>query len=580
MNPSLINLRERLACANASAGGPCVILDGANGTELQRRVSATYKLSDDTHWGFDVLHTQPDIVRDVHQAYVESGCDVLTTNTYSILESPAYSSDANYSHPNPAHWMDLARRSVVLAREAIAASAREAEVSVAFSIGGDISSQQDVETVELLLRALEDTPPDLILFETVTMIGDNFTLPVVEMLIAEGFPVWVSFRRCRQGACGIHGQLWGGPEGDRFGRLAKSLEVAGCDAVLINCLPIERVGDTIAWLRDFTDLPLGVYPNLGRAVDNGWQYAHDERKPAGEHFLEEAATWRRQGASIIGGCCGVGPLEINRLVCELSARVGKLPKSRVTTKDPEIESPVAPWADTEGRIVFPLQLPKIKVEQDVFMPTQGSYLIWKYLYRESIGKGKRCLDVGCGAGILSVQLALNGASEVTAIDINPASTENTEVNAHRNGVADRVNGLALDLYLYQPEHAFDVIVASLYQMPTDPEGQLSGHRDVDYWGRNLLDHFIAELPSWLAADGVAYLMQVSMIGAEQTTRLLGKHGFTCRVIDFNLYQFNQNFIDNLEQIRLVESLSDAYHFELDDSEHVMTMYLLEVTRVA
>lgn len=41
-------------------------------------------------------------------------------------------------------------------------------------------------------------------------------------------------------------------------------------ALLINCLPISHVPGMLPWLRDFTDLPLGVYPNLGRHLDLGW----------------------------------------------------------------------------------------------------------------------------------------------------------------------------------------------------------------------------------------------------------------------------------------------------------------------
>ena len=576
MSQPLKKLRSRLAAATDSLSAPCVVLDGANGTELQRQVSDSYKLSDDTHWGFDVLHTQPDVVKNVHKAYVAAGCDILTTNTYSILEAPTYSSDANHSLPDPAHWMDLARRSVKLARQAASECQRADDVAVAFSVGGDIRGRQDVETIDLLLRALQDTPPDLILFETVTMVGENMTMPMVDALISEGHSVWVSFRRCQQGACGIHGQIWGGPEGDRFGRLVKDLEDTGCEAVLINCLPIDRVGDTISWLRDFTDLPLGVYPNLGRAVENGWQYSKDGTGPDTQSFIEHAAQWRHQGASIIGGCCGVGPAEINRLVRDLSSTVNRIESSPI---EPPVNRPplsLQPWSDETGRTLFPLSLPKMRVEPGVFMPTQGSYLIWKHLYRDRIGAGQRCLDIGCGAGILAVQLALNGASEVTAIDIDEASVENTEVNAHRNGVAERVKGLKKDLYLFQPDEAYDVIVASLYQMPTDPGGQLSGHRDVDYWGRNLLDHFITELPSLLKKNGTAYVMQVSMIGAEKTSQLLAANGYRCKVVDFNLYQFNKVFMENLEQINKVESLSDAYHFEFDKDEHVMVMYLLEI----
>ena len=606
MSQALSEIRHRLNISPDAPDHRCVVLDGANGTELQRRVADSYRLSDDTHWGFDVLHSRPDVVRDVHRAYAHAGCHVLTTNTYSILEAPGYASDANHTHPDPAHWMDLARRSVSLAREAITGSGRENEVAVAFSIGGDIRGQEDVETIELLLRAFDSNPPDLILFETLSMIGDNVTMPVIEALIAEGWPVWVSFRRCRQGACGIHGQLWGGPEGDRFGRLARDLEEIGCEALLINCLPMARIGDTISWLSDFTDLPLGVYPNLGRAVEGGWQHAGGD---AGDRFLADAFEWRSQGASIIGGCCGVGPEEIRRLATELAnpashygqrkadanmlsnvhSPAGRSRETVQTTQGRTAATAdrnstlhtekISGWQDAIGRDLFPLPLPKMQVEKGVFMPTQGSYLIWKFLFREGIGNNKRCLDIGCGAGILSVQLALNGAEQVTAIDIDEASVNNTLVNAYRNDVAARVTGLTRDLYLYQPDKRFDVIVASLYQMPTDPAGQHSGHRDVDYWGRNLLDHFISQLPLLLESNGVAYVMQVSMLGAEQTTSLLAEHGYQCRVIDFNLYQFNPVFADNLDQIRMVESLSDAYHFDLGRNEHVMVMYLLEIRAV-
>ena len=65
----------------------------------------------------------------------------------------------------------------------------------------------------------------------------------------------------------------------------------------------------LPWLRDFTDLPLGVYPNLGYYSDAGWRY---EEEIAGEEFAELALAWRDEGAQIVGGCCGVGPDHIAR----------------------------------------------------------------------------------------------------------------------------------------------------------------------------------------------------------------------------------------------------------------------------
>ena len=111
------------------------------------------------------------------------------------------------------------------------------------------------------------------------------------------------------------------------------------------------------------------------------------------------------------------------------------------------------------------QVPELTVDPGVFVPTQGSFLTWKYLYREGIGAHQRCLDIGCGSGLLTVALARNGAAHVHAIDIDEAAVKNTLTNAFRNGVADRVSGAARDLYPWVPEERYDVIVASLYPDP-------------------------------------------------------------------------------------------------------------------
>ena len=565
----------------------CVILDGAIATELQRLRAPDFALSDDVYWGFDALHRSPETVKAVHASYLDAGADIMTTNTYSILEAPTYTGQLDFRESKPVHWMNLARTAIELPQQVIHEAGKTGRVATAFSIGGDIETEAQQETVKLLLKVFNDVPPDLILFETVSLIEDNLTIPTIEMLIDLGWPVWVSFRRCRKGVCGIHGQLWGGPEGDRFGRLAQKLELIGVDALLINCLPMHRVEGTLPWLRDFTDLPLGVYPNVGRYLETGWKF--DSRLRA-EQFGDIALQWRKEGANIIGGCCGVGPEEVSltaRKVAGTSAgeRVFRdkdsrqKPPARSDSQGKQMghsHKELDGWKDKQGRLLYPLPIPKTLVDRGVFVPTQGSYLIWKYLFNHGIGQDKRCLDIGCGAGILAIQLALNGAQSVSAIDIHQASVDNTMTNAFRNGVAEKLTGAVADLYSYEPEYKFDVIVASLYQMPTDPKGHYSSHRDIDYWGRNLLDHLIRELPNLLEKKGVAYLMQVSMLGAERTQQLLERQGYQSRVIDFNLYHFNPVFEDNLAQIEKVEALSDAYHFSFDGQENVMVMYLLEV----
>jgi cyclopropane fatty-acyl-phospholipid synthase-like methyltransferase len=242
---------------------------------------------------------------------------------------------------------------------------------------------------------------------------------------------------------------------------------------------------------------------------------------------------------------------------------------------PEAYAP-EPWRDASGRSVYPLPLPDLVVDPGVFVPTAGSLLVWKRLFEGRVGDGKRCLDVGCGSGLLAIQLALNGAEHVHAVDIAREAVANTLANAFRNGVADRLTGAEVDLYTVEPTDRYDVVVASLYQMPVDPFEEVTSHRPLDYWGRNLVDHLIRLLPRLLADGGVAYVMQLSILSQVQTAELLDRAGLTGRVVDFGFFPFTPLFEENREQIDRVEQLSDAYHVRLGD-EDVAVAYLLEIT---
>ena len=111
-----------------------------------------------------------------------------------------------------------------------------------------------------------------------------------------------------------------------------------------------------------------------------------------------------------------------------------------------------------------------------------------------------------------------------AIDIDKRAVANTLSNAFRNGVADRVSGEQVDLYPWAPEQRYDVVVASLYQMPNDPFEQIATHRPLDYWGRGLFDHMLDLLPSLLEPEGTAYVMQLSILSERETLAQLERSG--------------------------------------------------------
>jgi S-methylmethionine-dependent homocysteine/selenocysteine methylase/SAM-dependent methyltransferase len=563
--------------ASLIATDRCVMLDGATGSHLIE-VGGHRPELEDHMWGVTAVVDAPEQVLALHRSYAEVGCDLLSTDTWGLATALRHGGPRVWDPSRPVHWMDVARSAIGLARAAAEQAGRADEVAVAFSVNGDVDTPDGSETIRLLSRAFEEEPPDLILLETMSLVRSS-TYATVEALLATGLPVWLSFRRCRHGVCGVYGEHWGGPEGDSFGRAARRLEELGIGALAINCVPPDHVPGMISWLRDFTDLPLGVYPNLGYLSSAGWRY---EPAITGEQYAELALQWREEGAQIVGGCCGVGPEHLQAAVGVLEgttpghARPAVRSSASLATSNGGVREPA--WTDVRGRALYPLDFPEMSVEPGVAAPTQASLAIWKYLYREGIGAHRRCADVGCGSGLLAIQLARNGAAHVHAIDIEADAVKNTLANAFSNGVADRVTAACVDLYPWVPEERYDLIVASLHQLPVDPFEPVASHWPRDFWGRGQVDHLIGLLPQALADDGVAYLLQLSILSERRTTSLLARAGLSARVVDFAFLEFDESgAAAEREQIERVEDRSDAYHLRVGDRD-LMAAYLLEITR--
>ena len=553
----------------AIAEQQCVLLDGVIATELPHQHGQDHERM----WGMEALTSAPDDVLDVHRRYVDAGVDAITTNTWSLPSM--LEGESGLQSNQPVHWMELARRGVRVARQAIADGGRTGEVAVAFSLNGDIDNADGPETVALLTRTLASDLPDLILLETLSVLRPSL-FDVIEALLATDIPLWISFRRCPHGLCGVYGQHWGGPEGDAFGRAARRFEEMGVSALLVNCIPPDHVDGMVSYLRDFTDVPLGVYPNLGYYTSAGWQ---TEDEIGGPEYAGMALRWRTEGAQIIGGCCGTRP---EHVVAAAAALAGTVPGRERHQSAPRLYNGEAPapaatpdWTDRRDRQLFPLAFPKLAQHPEVSPAVPGSYLLWRHLFAEGIGAHQRCLDIGSGTGLQTVQLALNGATHVHAIDLEEKAVANTLDNAFRNGVAERVTGETADIYPWIPSERYEVVVANLPQTPIDPVWQLSSHRPTDYWGRGLVDQVINKLPRGLAPEGSAFVTLTSLLSRERTADLIARAGMVAEVLAWELQDLPREFLEHRDHLAHIEQISDGYTLHIGDQD-VLVTYLLEI----
>jgi S-methylmethionine-dependent homocysteine/selenocysteine methylase len=308
------------------AGRPAV-MDGGIGSELQAMgyPPADSKTPVNYTWGTMALYEAPELVKAMHRRYVDAGADILLTDTFLFHRCVIMEQDGDLDVP-PGTWQEKARLAVRLAREAATEGGRP-DVAVVFcmmiqdeakqwwSYNGPSAPDRGTENWEWqvgldylrdLSAALDSEPPDAFLVELAPPITPELSFPHFETLVATGIPTWVAYRRTVEGPVGIFGEDKP-KDGDLFGRAARCLEEIGVGALLVHCLPPEKAHGVAPWLRDYTSLPLGVYPNNGRYDMWKWEWSHTVSP---EELAEHARGYAAEGMSIIGGCCGTRPEHI------------------------------------------------------------------------------------------------------------------------------------------------------------------------------------------------------------------------------------------------------------------------------
>ncbi|AGL16383.1 methyltransferase [Actinoplanes sp. N902-109] len=136
------------------------------------------------------------------------------------------------------------------------------------------------------------------------------------------------------------------------------------------------------------------------------------------------------------------------------------------------------------------------------------------------------LEMGCGAGVTAITAALQGSSQVMAVDVSAAAVRNTELNARRHGVADTVRAVHSDLFTDVPAGEYDVIFwnSSFVDAPA-PEGLPADlARIVFDPGYSLHRRYLHEAQQFLPPCGRLLLGFGSLGNHDLLERLAGEAG--------------------------------------------------------
>lgn len=284
--------------------GPPLLLDGATGTELERRGVATPL----PLWSAPALFETPEILAEIHADYADAGVEVLTANTFRTQRRTLARGG----------WGDRAEAATLRAVE-IARRAAERSAGTPFVVGSappledcyrpdlvpdDASlAREHAEHAGYLARA----GVDAVLVETMNTIRE--ARAALRAVREAGSIAWVGFV-CWDGAALL--------SGESLARAAEIVADEGASAVLVNCLPPANVPACSRVLAE-SALPFGVYANLG-APDHESGFARsDDCTPRA--FAAHVLDWCAAGARIVGGCCGTTPVHLRASAEQIARNV-------------------------------------------------------------------------------------------------------------------------------------------------------------------------------------------------------------------------------------------------------------------
>ncbi len=303
-----MTFKERLAT------GPVILMDGAMGTELERRGVPMHE----TAWSATAIDKHPEVIRAVHEDYIRAGAELHIVHSFPtarhVLEPIGLGGKVEVFN----------RRAVELCHEAIERAGRGGRHRIARSITSNPpranpSSLPSIATLRANFDEqagiLQDAGVDLFVLEMLCDV--EISIAAVEAAAATGLPFSAGFT-CLMGEDGRTVETGAHRMGfDRhmtldgvLSEVLPAIPAEGGNLVAIMHCDFNVTDAALPVLAEHWSGPVAVYPNSGTFKVPNWQF---DTVCEPEVFADAGQRWAAQGARIVGGCCGLGPDHVRAL---------------------------------------------------------------------------------------------------------------------------------------------------------------------------------------------------------------------------------------------------------------------------
>ena len=286
------------------------ILDGGMGRELEK-IGAPFRQPE---WSALALMQTPELVREVHTHFLNAGATVITTNAYALV--PFHIGETAFNE----QAFSLAESAAKLAKEAVTFQQDKSnKLSVAGSVPPAFGSYRpdlfDAGRVaEILTPLIKAQAPfvDVWLIETACSIEEaKAVVSLIKRL--SSLPIWLSFSLQNRASSNEPVTL-------RSGELLEEITplLNHVDSVLFNCSQPEEMESALAITRQLNEkIATGAYANSfserKRQHEANAILSELRGDITPQRYADYAQSWIAAGASIIGGCCGIGPEHIKAI---------------------------------------------------------------------------------------------------------------------------------------------------------------------------------------------------------------------------------------------------------------------------